>query len=69
MKISKEVVEKRIEDPKGRLTRLIKNSTGEAKDLTKLCIEQPLSEGYKNTLELLSIRCGDPLKLLATCRK
>ena len=39
MEISKEVVEKRIEDPKGRLARLIKNNTGEAKDLTKLCID------------------------------
>ena len=31
MEIFKEVVEKRIEDPRGRLTRLIKYTTGEAK--------------------------------------
>ena len=35
MEVFKEVVEKRIEDPRGRLTRLIKYTTGEAKDLIK----------------------------------
>ena len=69
MEIFKEVVEKRIEDPRGRLTRLIKYTTGEAKDLIKHCIQQPMSEGYKNALELLRIRYGDPLKVLATYRK
>ena len=69
MEIFKEVVEKRIEDPRGRLTRLIKYTTGEAKDLIKHCIQQALSEGYKNAHELLRIRYGDPLKVLATYRK
>ena len=58
MEIFKEVVEKRIEDPRGRLRRLIKYITGEAKDLIKHCIQQPLWEGYKNALELLRIRYG-----------
>ena len=39
MEIFKEVVEKRIEDPRGRLTRLIKCTSGEAKDLIKHCIQ------------------------------
>ena len=51
VEIFKEVVEKRIEDSRGRHTRLIKYTTGEAKDLIKPCIQQPLSEGYKNALE------------------
>ena len=63
--IFKEVVEKIIEDHWGRLIRLMKYTTGEAKDLIKHCIQQPLSEGYKNALELLKIRYGDPLKVLA----
>ena len=50
MEIFKEVVEKRREDPRGRLTRLIKYTTGEAKDLIKHCIQQPLSEGTKMLL-------------------
>ena len=48
METFKKVVEKRTEDPRGRLTRLIKYTRGEAKDLTKYYIQQPLSEGYKN---------------------
>ena len=39
MEIFKEVVEKRIEDPRGRLTRLIKCTSGEAKDLIRHCIQ------------------------------
>ena len=64
MEIFKEIVEKKIEDPRGRLTRLIKYATGEAKDLIKHCVQPPLSAGYKNALELLRIRYGDPLKVL-----
>ena len=64
--IFKEVVENRIEDPKGWLPRrLMKYTTGKAKDLIKHCIQQPLSEWYKNARELLIIRYGDPLKVLA----
>ena len=69
MEIFKEVVEKRIEDPRGRLTRSIKYTNGEAKDLVKPCIQQLLLEGYTNALELLRIRYGDPLKVLPTYRK
>ena len=50
MEIFKEVVEKRIEDPRGRVTRLIKYTTAEAKDLIKHCIQQPLSKGTKMLL-------------------
>ena len=69
MEIFKEVVEKRIEDSRGRLTRLIKYTSGETKDLMKHYVQQPLSEGYKNAHELLRIEYGDPLKALATYRK
>ena len=69
MEIFKEVVEKRIEDPRGRLTRLIKYTTGKSKDLIKHCIQQSLSEGYTNALQLLRIRYGDPLMVLVTYRK
>ena len=69
MEIFKELVEKRIEDPIGRLTRLIEYTTGEGKDLIKHCIQKSLSERYKYALELLRIGYGDPLKVLATYRK
>ena len=69
MEVFKELVEKRIKDPKGRLTRLINYTTGEAKDLIKHCIQQPSAEGYENAMELLENRYGDPLKILAIYRR
>ena len=51
MEVFKEVVEKKIEDPRGRLTRVIKYTTREAKNLIKYCIQQPSAEGYKNAME------------------
>ena len=51
MEVFKKVVEKKIDGPGGRLTRLIKYTTGEANNLIKYCIEQPSAEGYKNAME------------------
>ena len=65
MEVFKEVVEKRIEDPRGRLSKLIEYTTGEAKDLIKHCIQQPSAEEYENVMGLLESRYGDPLKILA----
>ena len=42
-----EAVEEKIEDPRGRLTRLIKYTTGEVKDLIKNYIQLPAKDGYK----------------------
>ena len=69
MEVFKEVVEKRIEDPRGRLTRLIKYTTGEAKDLIKHCIKQRSAEGYENAMEISENRYEDPLKILASYRR
>ena len=38
MALFKEVVEIKIDDPRGRLTRLIKCTTGDVKELIKHCI-------------------------------
>ena len=38
MEIFQELVEKRVEDSRGKLKRLIKYTTGEAKDLIKHCV-------------------------------
>ena len=58
MTLFREVVESKIEDPRGRLTRLIKYTTGEAKELIKHCIE-PGNKGYENVVNLLYRRYGD----------
>ena len=55
--------------PRGRLTRLIKCTTGEAEDLIKHGIQETVSEGYKYAFELLRTRYCVPLKLLATYRE
>ena len=42
----REVVEKWIQDPKGRLLRLMKYTRGEAHDMIKHCLQEPSYIGY-----------------------
>ena len=69
MTLFREVVESKIEDPRGRLTRLIKYTTGEAIELIKHCIELPSKIGYEKALHLLYKRYGDHHTTLAAYRK
>ena len=45
--IFREAFKKKIEDPRGRLTRLIKYTTGEMKGLIKNYIQLPAKDGYE----------------------
>ena len=63
-----ESMEKKIEDPMGRLTRLIKCTTGEAQELVKHFINDKPEQGYRNVMELLRRQYGNPQRLLATYR-
>ena len=65
----KEIVERKIKDPVGRLTRLIKFSDGEAKNLIKHCIHLTPDIGYYTAITLLGKRCGNPNVLLASYKK
>ncbi len=56
----KEVVEQKVEDPRGRLTRLIKYTKGEAKELIKNCIQEDPSSGYIHAMSLLRTQYGNP---------
>ena len=69
MAIFKEVVENRIDDPRGRLIRLIKYTKGEAKELVMNCIHQPPREGSQIDKILLEKRYRDPHQLLESYRK
>ena len=60
MAIFKEVVENRIDDPHGRLIRLMKYTNGDAKGLVMNCIHQPPREVYQIAKMLLEKRYGDP---------
>ena len=64
-----EVVERKIKDPVGRLTRLIKLTDDEAKDLLKHCIHLAPDIGYDTVITLLNKRYGNPHLLLASYSK
>ena len=65
----RETVEKKIDDPQGRLTRLIKYTCGEARELVKNFIHDRPDVGYTNAMNLLEKQSGDPHKLLASYRR
>ena len=69
MAVFKEVVEKTVTDPRGRLTRLIKLTKGEAKEIAKNCIQLPSEVGFKTAKQLLAERFGDPHIITASYHK
>ena len=62
----REVVEKKIADPMGRLTRLIKYTSCKAKELIRHCIHLPPSFCYQEAKALLSKEYGDSYIISAT---
>ena len=44
--VFEEVVQKKIENPRGRLTKLIKYTDGQPKEMIKHCIQKPEAVGY-----------------------
>jgi len=55
----KEVVERRIHDESGRLIRLLKFTSGDAKELIKHCIHEKEDECYTNAISLLEKEYGN----------
>ena len=53
-----EVVQKKIENALGRLTRLIKYTDGQPKEI-KHCIQKPAAVGYQNARSLLKEKYGN----------
>ena len=51
-----EAVKKRVDDEQGKLTHLIKNTKGDAKDKVKNCIQLPPEDGFKTAKHLLNGR-------------
>ena len=64
-----EVVEKKIDNPRGRLARLVRYTDGEPKKMIKHYIQQPVSVGYKNARSLLEEKYGNPHYIVAAYRK
>ena len=63
------MVQKKIDNPRGRLARLIRYTDGEPKEMIKHCIQQPASVGYKNARSLLEEKYGNPHYIVAAYRK
>ena len=66
--LCREVVESKGDDPRGKLTRLIKYTSGDARELIKHCIQLPSNEGFKHAKYLLEKAYGNPQKILASHR-
>ena len=62
-------VEKRIDNPRGKLTRLMKYSKGDAKEMIKHCVHQPPAQGFRNAKALLERKYGDPYNIMTMYRK
>ena len=63
MALFKDVVESKIDDPSGRLTRHVKYNTGDAKEPIKYCIQLPSNQRFKNAKYLLEKVYGNPHKI------
>ena len=66
--IFREVMEKEIAASQGRLTRFIKLTTGEVRELVKPFIHDNPKYCYKNAMNLLEKQYENPFKLLACYR-
>ena len=69
MALFKKVVERKIDDPWGRLTRLINYTTGDTKNLIKYCIKLSSNEGIENPKCFLEKVYGTPHKILVLCKR
>ena len=69
MVLFSEVVETKIDDPRGRLTRLIKYTMREPKELIKHCIQLPQDRGYQTAVTLWEKTYGNPHKILSSDRR
>ena len=65
MAVFREAVERKIEDPRRRLTLLIKYTTGELKDVIKNYIQLPAKDGYEAAKNQLYQLHGDPHRVIA----
>ena len=69
MMLFHEIVEKRIDNPRGKLTRLIKYTKGDAKEMIKHCVQQPPAEDFRNAKALLERNYGNPYKIMTMYKK
>ena len=69
MTLFHELVQKWIDDPRGRLTRLIWYTKGDPKDMIQHCVQQPSSVAYENSKKILDQKYGNPYNIVGVYRK
>ena len=69
MTLFHEVVEKRIDHPRGRLARLLKYTNGNAKEMIKHCVQEPPTMGYQYVKKILLEKFGNPYHVMVEYRK
>ena len=65
MAVFKEVIEKRVNDERGKHTHLIKYTKVDAKDMGKNCTQLPPEDRFKTEKHLLNEIYGDPHRIIA----
>ena len=69
MSLFEELVEKKIDDPFGKLARLIKYTRGEAKELIQHCSQMAQPDGFLLAKKLLEKEYGDPHRITSAYMK
>ena len=59
IKLFHEVVEKRIDDPRGKLARLLKYTSGNVKEMMKHCVQEPPTMGCQHAKKILVEKYGN----------
>ena len=69
MTIFHEIVVKRIEGPRGRLTRLINYTRGDAEEMIKHCVQIPPTMGYQYAKKILMEKYRNSYHAIVEYRK
>ena len=69
MAVFNKIVEKRVDDIRGKLTLLIKYTAGDAREMTKNCIQLPPEIGFETAKQLFDERYADPYRNIAAYKK
>ena len=59
----------KVGDARGRLTRFLKYTDMEPKEMIKDCIQHPANTEYKNARSLLEQKYGNPQRIIAAYRR
>ena len=69
MALFNEVVEKRIDDQSGRLTRLVKYTSGNIEEMMKRCVHEPPTMSYQDAKKILVEKYRNSYQVMLEYRK